>query len=81
MHRTFKKKAPRAIREIKKFAAEAMGTKDVRIDSALNKFVWSQGVRNIPKRVRVKCSRKRQEDEDAKEKVSLLNHTLRSNCI
>merc|ERR1719159_2266981 len=42
-----------------------MNTKDVRIDTKLNKFVWSCGVRNVPKRVRVRMSRKRNEDEDA----------------
>jgi ribosomal protein L31E len=39
---TFKKRAPRAIKEIKKFAAKQMGTKDVRVDVKLNKAVWSQ---------------------------------------
>ncbi|RHY34100.1 hypothetical protein DYB32_001120 [Aphanomyces invadans] len=72
---TFKKKAAKAVREIKKFAQKAMGTTDVRIDSKLNKFVWSQGVRNIPYRVRVRLSRKRNEDEDAKEKLyTLVQH-------
>jgi len=66
---TFKKKAPRAIKEIKKFAAEAMGTKDVRIDSGLNKHIWSRGIRNPPVRVRVRLTRKRNEDEDAEEKL------------
>lgn len=66
---TFKKKAPRAIKEIKKFATDAMGTKDVRIDSKLNKYVWSRGIHNIPNRVRVRLSRKRNEDEDADEKL------------
>ena len=47
-----------------------MHTKDVRIDSRLNKFIWSKGVRNVPYRVRVRLSRKRNEDEDAKERVS-----------
>jgi ribosomal protein L31E len=42
---------------------------DVRIDTSLNKFVWSQGVKNTPKRIRVRLSRKRNEDEEAKEKV------------
>merc|ERR1711944_114947 len=41
----FKYKAPRAIKEIKKFAEKQMGTNDVRIDTRLNKHVWSQGVR------------------------------------
>merc|ERR1712137_565606 len=33
----FKKRAPRAIREIKRYAAVQMGTDDVRIDTGLNK--------------------------------------------
>mmetsp|Transcript_43067 Transcript_43067/g.48888 ORF Transcript_43067/g.48888 Transcript_43067/m.48888 type:complete len:115 (-) Transcript_43067:53-397(-) len=65
----FKKRAPRAIKEIRKFASQAMGTKDVRIDSNLNKFVWATGVRNPPVRVRVRLSRKRNEDEEAAEKL------------
>ena len=62
---TFKRKAPRAIREIKKFAEKAMKTSDVRIDAKLNKHVWSKGVRNVPYRVRLRLSRKRNEDEEA----------------
>lgn len=66
---TFKKRAPRAIREIKQFATKAMKTSDVRVETSLNKFVWSQGVKNVPKRIRVRLSRKRNEDEDAEEKL------------
>mmetsp|Transcript_2555 Transcript_2555/g.3412 ORF Transcript_2555/g.3412 Transcript_2555/m.3412 type:complete len:118 (-) Transcript_2555:90-443(-) len=73
---TFKKKAPRAIKEIKKFATGAMGTKDVRIASELNKFIWSRGVRNTPTRVRVRLSRKRNEDEDADEKLYTIAHLV-----
>merc|ERR1719504_138553 len=52
-----------------------MGTKDVRIDTKLNKAIWSGGVRNISRRVRVRMSRKRNEDEDAKEKMfTLVQH-------
>lgn len=65
---TFKKRAPRAIREIKKFAAALMKTTDVRVDTDLNKFVWSKGVRNVPFRVRVVLSRKRGDEEEEKEK-------------
>ena len=43
--RPFKKKAPRAIREIKKFAKKMMGTTDVRVDTGLNKYIWSHGIR------------------------------------
>jgi len=69
---TFKKRAPRAIKEIKQFAFKCMGTKDVRIDTKLNKYIWSQGVRNVPVRVRVRLSRKRNEDEEAEEKLYTL---------
>jgi len=72
---SFKKRAPRAVREIRKFAAKAMNTKDVRVDTKLNKFIWSNGVRNVPTRVRVRMSRKRNEDEEAKEKMfTLVQH-------
>ncbi|XP_023916475.1 large ribosomal subunit protein eL31 isoform X2 [Quercus suber] len=36
---TFKKKAPKAIKEIRKFAQKAMGTTDVRVDEELNSLV------------------------------------------
>ena len=65
----FKKKAPRAIREIKKFAEKQMRTKDVRIDTALNKYVWSKVIRNVLYRVRVRLSRRKDEDEEADEKL------------
>lgn len=45
---TFNKKAPKAIKEIKKFAQKAMGTTDVRVDVKLNKYVWSHGIRSVP---------------------------------
>eukprot|EP00602_Paraphysomonas_sp_CaronLab_P008125 CAMPEP_0185017246 /NCGR_PEP_ID=MMETSP1103-20130426/218_1 /TAXON_ID=36769 /ORGANISM="Paraphysomonas bandaiensis, Strain Caron Lab Isolate" /LENGTH=120 /DNA_ID=CAMNT_0027546557 /DNA_START=45 /DNA_END=407 /DNA_ORIENTATION=+ len=68
----FKKRAPRAIAEIKKFATKAMGTKNVRVDTMLNKHIWSQGVRNVPKRIRVRLERRRDEDEEATEKLYTL---------
>merc|ERR1712007_76118 len=49
---TFKKMAPKAVKEIKKFAQKTMGTSDVRVDVKLNKHIWSRGVRNVPTRVR-----------------------------
>ena len=54
----FKKKAPRALREIKKFAQKNMLTEDVRIDTDVNQFVWHKGIRNIPRRIRVRLTRK-----------------------
>ncbi|KAG0458368.1 hypothetical protein HPP92_023525 [Vanilla planifolia] len=64
---TFKKKAPKAIKELRKFAQKAMGTADVRVDVKVNKQIWSRGIRGVPRRVRVRIARKRNEEEDAKE--------------
>ncbi|DBB14072.1 TPA: 60S ribosomal protein L31, variant 2 [Trebouxia sp. C0006] len=64
---TFKKRAPKAIKEIKKFATKHMRTSDVRVDVKLNKAVWSRGIRNVPTKLRIQISRKRNDDEDAKE--------------
>ncbi|PPD83509.1 hypothetical protein GOBAR_DD19565 [Gossypium barbadense] len=63
------KKAPKAIKEIRKFAEKAMGTKDVRVDVKLNKHIWSRGIRSVPRRIRVRIARKRNDDEDAKEEL------------
>ena len=64
-----KRRAPRAIKEIRKFAEKAMGTKDVRVDATLNKKVWATGIKNPPTRIRVRLTRKRNEDEEADEKL------------
>jgi len=69
---TFKRKAPRAVKEIKKFAAKIMGTSVVRVHEQLNQKVWTKGVRNVPYRIRVKMTRKRNDDENAKEKMYTL---------
>lgn len=61
-----------AIKHIRNFATAKMGTSDVRIDTRLNKEVWKCGVRNVPYRVRVRLSRKRNDDEDAKEALYTL---------
>ncbi|XP_074084128.1 large ribosomal subunit protein eL31-like [Macrotis lagotis] len=68
----FKKQGPRALKEIRKFAIEEMGTPDVHIDTRLNKAVWAKGIRNIPYRTQVHLSRKHNEDEDSPNKL----HTL-----
>nr|XP_037272763.1 60S ribosomal protein L31-like [Rhipicephalus microplus] len=61
----FKKRASRAIKEIRKFAEKQMGTSDVRVDTRLNKFIWSKGIRSVPFRIRVRLARGRNEDEDS----------------
>ncbi|KAI6195483.1 hypothetical protein M3Y96_01236200 [Aphelenchoides besseyi] len=68
----FKYRAPRAIKEIRKFAEKQMGTPDVRIDTRVNKYIWSKGVRNVPYRIRVRLSRRRNEDEDSQHKLYTL---------
>nr|ABW90363.1 putative ribosomal protein L31 [Sipunculus nudus] len=68
----FKRRAPRAIKAIRKFAEKMMGTPDVRVDTRLNKHMWSKGVRNVPYRVRVRLARKRNEDEDSANKLYTL---------
>ncbi|KUL85874.1 hypothetical protein ZTR_06356 [Talaromyces verruculosus] len=66
---SFKKRAPRAVKEIRAFATQAMGTKDVRLDPQLNKKVWEAGIKGVPFRLRVRISRKRNDEEGAKEKL------------
>merc|ERR1711939_356827 len=61
----FKKKAPKAIKAIKKFARQNMRTEEVRIDVKLNQFVWKQGIRNVPKRVRLRLRRQKDEKDES----------------
>lgn len=71
----FKRRAPRAIKEIKKFAEKQFGTPDVRIDTRLNKYIWTNGIKNVPYRVRVRLSRKRNDDEESVHKLyTLVQH-------
>lgn len=51
------------------FAKRHMGTADVRLDPKLNQQIWSQGVKNVPHRLRLKLERRRNDDEGAKEKL------------
>ena len=68
----FEKRAPRALKEIWKFAMKEMGTPDVRIGTRLNKAVWAKGIRNVPHRIHVRLSRKCNEDEDSPNKLYTL---------
>lgn len=69
MCRSLRKRTPHAVKAVKAFAEKAMGTKDVRLDPALNKSLWSRGVKHINHRIRVRIARKRNDDENAKEKL------------
>lgn len=50
-------------------AITLQGTRDVRLDPQLNKKVWESGVKGVPFRLRVRISRKRNDEEGAKEKL------------
>ena len=45
------------------------GTSDVRLDPQLNKKVWESGIKGVPFRLCVRISRKRNDEEGAKEKL------------
>lgn len=68
----FRRKASRAVSEVRRFAQKQMGTPDVRIDTSLNKYLWSRGIKRCPVRVRVRLARKRNEDEDSTHKLYTL---------
>ncbi|XP_036175154.1 60S ribosomal protein L31-like [Myotis myotis] len=68
----FKKHAPRALKEIWKFAMKEMGTPDMRMNTRLNKAIWAKGIRNVPSRIRVHLSRKCNEDEDSSNQLYTL---------
>lgn len=40
-----------------KFAQKAMGTQDVRLDPKLNQEIWKLGVKDVPRRIRVRLER------------------------
>ncbi|KAF9551908.1 ribosomal protein L31e [Agrocybe pediades] len=74
--RSFKKRAPWAVKSVIDFAQKTMGTSDVRLDPKLNQAVWAQGIKTVPHRLRVKLESasirllgKRNDDEGAKEKL------------
>merc|ERR1719219_2309273 len=51
-----------------------MRTKNVKVEPQLNKFLWSRGCRAVPRRVRVKLSKKRDEDEESEGFYTLAEH-------
>ena len=50
-------------------ANNTQGTTDVRLDPQLNKKVWESGIKGVPFRLRVRISRKRNDEDGAKEKL------------
>lgn len=50
----------------KELTGYLQGTSDVRLDPQLNKKVWEAGIKGVPYRLRVRISRKRNDEEGAK---------------
>ena len=50
--------APKAMRYLKDFVKRHMKAQEVVVGEELNKFIWSQGVHNPPRRVQVKSVKK-----------------------
>lgn len=50
--------APKAMRYLKAFVGRHMKADEVLVGSELNEFIWSQGVRNPPRKVQVKATKK-----------------------
>ena len=41
----------------------------MRLDPQLNKKIWESGIKGVPNKIRVRISRKRNDEEGAKEKL------------
>lgn len=66
--RTFNKRAPLAVKKIKKFVGKLLKTTDNRVHSSLNTFLWHKGIKGVPGRVRVRVDRKVENVEGSKRK-------------
>jgi len=65
---------------IREFARKQMNTNDVRLHPSVNGAVWAKGIKSVPHRMRIRLARKRNESEDAKEKLyTLISHVPMSN--
>lgn len=70
-----KEKAPRAIRDIKRYVRAFLGTSQVRVDSELNKYLWFNGISNPPRQVRLALERKPLETSE-KSKTGLKKYVV-----
>ncbi|XP_075408303.1 large ribosomal subunit protein eL31-like [Tenrec ecaudatus] len=65
----FKKRAPRALEEMRKFSMKERGAPEGRISTRLSKAVWAKGIRNVPYRIRVRLFRNCNEDAESANKL------------
>ena len=75
-------RAVRAINMIREFARHHMKVETIKIDEELSREIWAKGVRNPPRKVRVRMSKTDEGfilvsryDEDAESKVTLEKET------
>ncbi|AEA38889.1 60S ribosomal protein L31 (nucleomorph) [Cryptomonas paramecium] len=54
----FKKRAARALFEVKKFVKQLLNVKQIKVDSNLNKKIWKKGRRYAPFKIRVRIVKK-----------------------
>eukprot|EP00834_Sanchytrium_tribonematis_P005563 NODE_345_length_9042_cov_0.258973.p8 type:complete len:128 gc:universal NODE_345_length_9042_cov_0.258973:1793-1410(-) len=60
---TFKKRAPKAIKTMKKLATQMCQTDIVKIEPQLNHALWRNGIKQLPHRIRVRVQKKMEEDK------------------
>jgi len=58
-----------ASRALSNMVSAKQGTSDVRLDPQLNKKVWEAGIKGVPYRLRVRISRKRNDEDGASSKL------------
>lgn len=63
---SFKKRAPKCIKAIKAVAQRITKVDDVKIGEEINAYVWSNGIRNVPRKIRVSIEVK---EDDNKQHV------------
>ena len=68
-HHPNPQKNPHSLTNTPLSSSPIQGTSDVRLDPQLNKKVWESGIKGVPFRLRVRISRKRNDEEGAKEKL------------
>ncbi|CEH19231.1 60s ribosomal protein l31 [Ceraceosorus bombacis] len=68
----FKHRSPRAVKEVRAWVTKLMGTKDVRLDPKANHVIWQLGIKDVPRRLRFRLERKRNDDDQAKERLYTL---------
>jgi large subunit ribosomal protein L31e len=75
-----KSRVPKAVEEIRKFVYKIMGTKDVRLDTALNQALWANGISEIPNKLRVSVARRHKEKVEENAKVRAGRGLLAAVC-